>query len=357
MPKLTKEVSSGAQFSRSSQEGVVADSQTRVFKILLEQPGEVVNLQSECGIFIGDQHPYNTNIYCQSFSAAFDGDSRMVLVCTFQYGTTPSSGGGDGGGSGDSKSQPPDIRPANWSVSSVTYEQPAYLWKAITGPDVNNGWVVPANQCGDRYDGVVKLEPVVTIVVEQYHPYDPTRDVKDVGKVNSNTMRIGSLEVEPRQLLLKGVQSQPVVESWGELVYRGWKVSYEFAFRANYAGDVLGNIGWDVAIPHTGFSVRAFAPPGNANQDPYGQPLRHDGYMIADPPALPDNVAAGEKVRAMIKVFEYENGGASQAPCAQPVPLNDDGTPRSADADPKVLVYRYQVQDEMDFTILGLRLT
>jgi hypothetical protein len=59
----------------------------------------------------------------------------------------------------------------------------------------------------------------------------------------------------------------------------------------------------------------------------------------------------------MVMVFEYENGGASQLPSAQPIPINDNGRPRIDTASPKVLVYRYQVQDEIDFSQFGLRLT
>jgi hypothetical protein len=59
----------------------------------------------------------------------------------------------------------------------------------------------------------------------------------------------------------------------------------------------------------------------------------------------------------MVKVFEHESGGASQTPSAQPIPLNDDGTPRIYNADPKVLVYRYRVYREANFNTLNLRLT
>jgi len=344
MPKLTKEVSSGAQFSRSSQEGVVADSQTRVFKILLDQPGEVVNLQSECGIFIGDQHPYNTNIYCQSFSAAFDGDSRMVLVCTFQYG---SRAGSDGGGQNDPQSQSPDIRPANWSTSTVLTEVPARQWYVVDEDgEIGASKVSAANPVGDMYDGVTYSVAMMNISIEQYEPSDPTKHIELVGSVNSTVMEIGSLTCGKRTIMFRGVSFQPVVESWGQLVYRGWKASYEFLYRQD---------SWDMRVPVTGFSVKAFAPGGaTASQDAYGQPLKHSGGKIQNPLALPDNVTAGEKVRAMIKVFEYENGGASQCPSAQPVPLNDDGTPRKGDP----LIKRYCPYEPIDFrSRLQLRLT
>jgi hypothetical protein len=351
MPKMVSEISNGSQFSRSSQEGVVADSQTRVFKVILETAGEVIDVQDECEISIGDQHPYNENIYCQSFTAAYDGDSRMVLVCTFQYGTTA---GSDAGGQ-DPKATAPDVRPANWSVSSVIYEVPAQTWKGITGPDAGKE-EVPANPVGDIYDGVTKMEPIVTFSVEQLEPTDPSKHILHVGKVNSNEVSIGTFKAPPRTLMFKGVQCQPVVEAWGKAIFRGWRAIYEFCYKANHVKG-MGSIGWDVAIPQTGFNVKPFNPPGTASQDPYGQILNHTGGKIkVDPLSVPAFVLTRGKCRAMVLVHSYEDNSATQTPSAQPIPLNDDGTPRKETASPKVLIYRYQVQEEMDFSTLGLKL-
>jgi hypothetical protein len=148
--------------------------------------------------------------------------------------------------------------------------------------------------------------------------------------------------------------------------------SYEFAFRRNTVPYIYygiekpddQDIGWDIAVPLTGFNVRAINPANpQPRDDVFAQPLKHSGGKIATPLALFDNVAAGDKVRAMVKVFEYENGGASQIPSAQPVPLNFDGTPRKVVRDNgefanPVLIERYRVAPEIDFTqALGLRLT
>jgi hypothetical protein len=70
---------------------------------------------------------------------------------------------------------------------------------------------------------------------------------------------------------------------------------------------------------------------------------------------LPFQTTPGEKVRGMVKVYEYETGGTSQLPCAQPIPLNDNGRPRKSGLMP--LVYGYQVHRAIDLTkTLGLRL-
>jgi hypothetical protein len=360
MPKKTSEVTQGAQFSRSSQEGASSDSQTRVFKVLLEYAGEVIDVQLTCGIYVGYRHPYNTNIYCTSFDARFDGDSRMVLICTFNY--APKAGLG----LPDPQSLSPDVRPANWSTSIATYESPVRTWTKVTGGSPSGGVKPAANPMGDMYDGVSRLEPIVTISVEQYEPTNPFKNNAAVGCINQADVVFGVLLTCARStLLLRSIQTSPVVESWGSVTYRGWKATYEFLYKKNptyiYSGGayIEMDIGWDVAVPQTGFNVKAFAPNTAAgDQDIYSQPLKHSkGKIIGPPYLLPDNVTAGDKVRAMVKVFEYENGGASQTPSAQPIPLNDDGTPRLHTADPKVLVYRYRVYKEADFNSLYLRLT
>ena len=349
MPQV-KEISNGAQFSRSLEGGMVADAQTRVFKVLLDSAGATIDVQQTCGVTIGSVHPYNQNIYCSGFDSSFDGDSRMVLMCRFNYKSAPSASGQD------PQKENPTVRPANWSVSSVVHEEVAYLWNAISGPDASKGWIVPANPVGDRYDGATRMQPLITFSVEQYESGDPSRHSLLAGVVNSGSYTIGTFVAPERTLMFRGVQSQPVVESWGTLMYRGWKATYEFVYRSNYAGPTLGKIGWDIAIPQTGFNIKNVN--GVSNLEVGSLALAHDSTgKIKDWPANPQVVTGtdGKKVRGMVLVHSYADGGASQVPCAQPIPLNDDGTPRSSTASPAVKVYRYQVQEEYDFNSFGIR--
>lgn len=382
MPRMVSEVSNGAQFARSSQDGVIADSQTRVFRVMLGSVGEYLDIQSACGIYIGDPHPSNAGIFCQAFTAAYDGDSRMVILCTFQYGTKATSGGG-GGDSGGGGGGGPDIRPANWSTSTSLVEVPVYSWYEIIDANGNprNIPSSAANPAGDRYDGVTRLEPIVTISIEQPEAQDPTRHVLHAGSVNKEEITVGSLKCPRGSVMFRGVQTRPHVEAWGNSIFRGWMASYEFAYRRNrvqyvyYSAEKVDDqdIGWDVAVPLTGFNVRARNPDDSDGLDDlYAQPLKHVGGKIANGAGddnaanpilmLPDLVNPGDKVRAMVKVFDYENGGASQIPSAQPVPLNFDGTARkvlkdNGDFENPVLVERYRVAPEINFTeVLGLRL-
>lgn len=356
MPKEVSEISSGQQFSRSSNEGQLADSQARTYRIIKSTVDEIVDIQKECQVRIGDQHPYNINLYCVSFDARFEGDSRMVIAVTFNYQTTPSQSASEaGGGGGDPRSQPPDVRLPDWATSSTLVEVPAATWRKRTG-EFSWGADGPAvNSAKDHYDGVTKLTAIVTISVSVFEPTDPTKHNLYAGYVNSASLTLGSLRMKEHTVMFRGVSSQPAKESWGDLIYSGWKATYEFLFKPNTtwvdlpSGSKLIDLGWDIAVPQSGLNVITFNPAAPAlNQDPYGQPLKFktDG-TIDDPLALPPPLVANKRARA--QVFIPFSDRASQNPSASPIPLNDDGTARDKDSNPPVLVYAYAVQPEIDF--------
>lgn len=360
MPAGVSEVGAGAQFSRSTQENQTADAATRTFRIVLNDPQEVLDIQSACQIAIGSPYPGSADLVCVSYDARYEGSSRMVVLATFNYQQTPG-----GPGLPDPKLQPPDVRPANWTISSSLIEIP--LWNFFaerTGAQAWGGGGVARNPARDMYEGLIGLDAMVTISIQQFEPNDPTRHARHVGAINSESITLGSLEMIPHTVMLRGVTAEPVVQSWGDLIYRGWNCRYEFGYKSNVTSIWIGTdqaggrqeveLGWDMAVPQTGFNVICFNPPGNARQNPYGQPLKFDDDgAIDDPLALPENVVAGRKQRAMVEV--PFNNKSSQAPSASPIPLNDDGTPRAADLFP--IVRGYQVLRDINITqTLGLRL-
>ena len=139
MPKEVSEITDGVGFSRSSEDGTIADEQPRVFRAILSQPGELFDIQQECGVYIGDELRPGAGIYCTSFDARFEGSSRLVLLCTFQFRTTPSTASSAGGQ--DPKSQSPDVRPANWTIGSSLYEIPlrSFFGKRTGAQSWDNG--------------------------------------------------------------------------------------------------------------------------------------------------------------------------------------------------------------------------
>jgi hypothetical protein len=356
MPKMVAELTQGVTFEFSSEQEGVAASTPRVFRIIKNTPDEYINLPVACQVNIGDEHPGESGLHCFSFTGAYDGDSRMVILATFNYRTTPSQG--SSGGGQDPKSFSPDIRPVNWNCSTSLVEAPIHSWERVNSANGASleAATPPQNPAGDMYDNASTVVPVVSINLEQFELNDPTRHVLHAGKTNSKPMQIGSLLVPRRCLMFRGVQSKPADEQWGNILYRGWSCTYEFLFKLNPArafvagAYVLQDVGWDILQPLSGFNVKAYQPnlvqPDN---DPYGQPLKQDDKRkIVEPPALPAGITAGDKVRAMVRISDADDV-STQLPSAQPIPLNPDGTPRKETANPKVLVYRFKVTEEIDF--------
>jgi len=368
MPKMVSEIPAGREYQFSAQPGELAVTTNRIFRIIRNTPDEFIDLPVACGISVGDPHPNpQLNVLrCTNYQAQVEGEGRMVILATFTYEIqNPFAGEGGGGNQGGRLTISPDIRKADWSISSSLMEVPVYTWRRVTDGSGAVGTVVPAaNAAKDQYDGVTKVEPIVTISIQQFEPTDPTKYLQHLGKTNDKTVKIGSLNCTRRTLMFRDLQFKSTSEQYGALLYRGWDVTYQFAYRRNrqagiWYGSVFGggagassdvDAGWDMVIPESGLNVIAFDPanPGT-DKEPYGQPLKTTSGKVVTPLALPDGVAAGDKVRGMIKVMEYEEGGASIAPCGLPIPLNDDGRPRKHTADPAVLVKQYCVTDEADF--------
>lgn len=340
------QVVDGQGLQSSAAEGGISTSRTKSFRIIRDTPGERVVFEKLCKIRIGSRDSENPALRCSSYSAQYEGESRMVFLVTFTYTFEPhvADSEADNGNPyapppappldasgveqsfpepdpGNASTRAPDVRPANWYIQSSLIEVPVYSWKPITGP--NAGIVsAPHNPAGDLYEGITKLEPVVSIHVEQFMWPDPTANAMHVGKVNKEQWTLGQMVMLPRSVMLRSMNTQPAVEAFGGQLYRGWRATYEFLYRRNYVGEpVDAFIGWDWAQPQTGFNQKL----------PFG---------------------AANKLRCMIDLDDSGN----KVPCAQPVPLNDDGTQRSPDASPAVIVHRYQIYEELDFDILGVRL-
>jgi hypothetical protein len=239
---------------------------------------------------------------------------------------------------------------------------PAYLWLR------NGKWEPAVNHVGDRLDGITKFEPITTIRITQFSDGTPGTVFSNYcGHVNSEEMNLGSyMTCAPHTVMFRGVEAAPHVESFGNMVYRGFMNSYEFAYRVNRseAPGASGDYGWDLAVPVTGFTCRAFNPANRrADQDPYAVPLQRWPLddperpgLIKVPLQLQDGVAVNERIRALVRVAG-RGQWADQAPCAQPIALNEDGTPRSENADPKIILWRVSTQPEINLTqTLSLRL-
>lgn len=359
MPKLVSQLAQGNSFSESSENGRPAYTATRTWRVILTDPNETWSPSDAVGVNIGSPYLDSNPIPCVSVEARADGDSRVVRIVTATYRATPGVDPVT-----DPKTLEPELRPANYSVSTSLQEITAWGGKPVRN-NVSQAWTPAVNPVGDLYDGVTRLEPVVNIQIEQFSYFDETNKMGLVGYVNSDDFFFSSLTIGVHCCMLQGMASNPVVERFGESIFRGFKVQYTFAVRRHdtITRDGYGPVGWDLAIPQTGFNIvnSGFL---RSDVDQEAMQWEHeDGKvkMLAGLPVERAKGTEGKKVRAMVAV-PAGNGGYVQRPASQPVALNDDGTPRNTlTQNPRVLINRACLQPEMPFTnnfgAFGIRMT
>lgn len=356
MPKMVSELSQGTAFSRSADGGGLADTATRVWKIIMTSPSEGFDLSQAIGVKIGDRLSSFNPIPCVSIDVKADGESRLVRIVTAQYRSSP----GAAPGAPDPKTQPPQVRPALYSMSTSLTEIAAWGGSVVTGSS-GGAWSPALNPVGDLVDGITRLEPVVTINIDQYSASDMSQMLAYCGYVNSDSFSFSSLSVGQHCCMLQSISTNPVVEQFGDITFRGFKITFGFAVRAHWTITRNGfrAIGWDVAVPQTGFNVKNTGI-GRADVDQKALALQHsDGKVmkLAGGQLVLADGTSGGKVRAQVTVPAGEKEtsttyGYLQRPSAQPVALNDDGTPRNLENFAplqKVLINQICIQPEMAF--------
>ena len=362
--KVVKEIVSGSSASLALSAAGGGSSNglrfQRTWKIVFENPTDFLSadVRAFIGVTIGSPHPSNILCVCDSIDVKPDGESRHSYVITATYSSTALSmdPGGYDGQEADPRTQPPDTRKANWSTETSTIEVPSWHWKP-QWPNLG-GWQVARNPAGDLYDGVMTMQPIVNIRVEQLQARDPNQWALNVGYVNSNSFRIGALNCFPRSVMFRGVSATPHVEVVGSRGFRGWKANFEFVYKPGYNSYMNQYLGWDVATPVSGFNVVNLAGSQARNDvDKGALSLRLSNDTVGTIQGWPnpqiEPTLVGETTRANV-LISAPNAKAMQRPTAQPVPLNFDGTPRSRNLDP--IVQRCQVYMDFDMSKMELRL-
>ena len=347
MPKLVSELAQGKSFSRSAEGGQFADQATRTWKILLNTPNEAFIISDAIGVNIGDSLGDLNPIPCVSIDVKADGESRLVRIVTAQYRSNA------GIGSADPGTQEPASRPALYSMTTSLTEIACWGGSLVTD-GASGDWGPAINPAGDIVDSITRLEPVVNINVDQYSYSDMSGLMGYCGFVNSDVFTFSGLTVGLHCCMLQSISSQAVVEMFGNTPFRGFKVTFGFAVRAHWTVTRGGYeaIGWDIAQPLCGRNV-INSKGDDVDEDALAYEMR-DG-KVTSPPTL---VKDGSKFPAMLTISAGD-GGWTQTKAGDPVPLNDDGTPRSRFAQPPVLINRICIQPEMafgqNFSAFGVR--
>lgn len=351
MPKLVKEITEGGENGRSADGGQLADVSVRTWRVILNSPNETYNIQQEVDVYIGDPHPVNTGVPCVSITEKAEGASRVVRIVTATYRTTPGSDP-DGENSTDPNLDPPDARPFQWSVSCQLMEVPAT--DAIRIDDAQNpdqgqtidGLGLPKQPSDDPVDGLMRLIPIINIRGEKRLEAIPVNDLDRVGLINGEDIAFFGWNIAKHRCIFRSLEVQPVVEPGrrnDQQPWRGYNCVYEFCVKT-------GNTSWDITFPLAAFNIKNNGL-GDADVDESALTLElTDGGKIKNWPNGHTYAVGTQncKVRANVLIAHFD-GGASQRPSAQPVALNENGTPRKLTDDRKVLTRTVRVQGVGNF--------
>ncbi len=365
MPKLISEVTSGQSNELTVQQGQASGTRVRAWRVILNAPGEAYSVEGAIGVRVGDLYPGDITMTCSSISERASGDSRVAREITATYKTIDGPEG--------TQPEPPDIRPAKFSISSTLIEVPATKWREID-VIVQGGFGAPVtvplgaeadpiNPVGDRYEGVTKTVPLITITIEQFDNA-PMTGLERSGVVNESEFSFLGWTIYRYNCMLRSINVRPVVEKFGDLTYRGFTRTFEFAVKPTtvfadepndnpFVPGLLKRVekvgGWIHEQILEGWNCKndGLGTVGNNAVDDGALSLKHNLNVVVQPLELA--TAAGAKVRASVKISS-PNGGWLQRPSGAPVALNSNGTPRDVNvADPKVLTKKYMTHEVMDF--------
>lgn len=373
MPKVATELTQGQTFARTAEDAVLADTATRVYKVVLSYPSESFDPQAFCGTYVGSRHPTNINLACCDFNAKFDGDSRMVAIVTFNYKSNLSVSSSTS--HKNPKQQHPRERPATWTTSSSLVEVPAHVWRGWNSTNADGSsptiedWGVPTNPNSEAYEGVTCQAAVCDVRITQLVDFDPMSHHAYASYINSSPVQLGSLVCNPHTLLVRGVDVEPTTEPFMGEVWSGYKVVYSLSFKRNVvaipsAADRsiynVFEVGWDRLQVIEGYKIKnsGLGVPG---VDQTALALKQANCQVVVPAAYAENTQ--DTLCAAQVSISGRDGGKTQVRASGPIALNPDGTPRDLTSvvSGKYLspyVQRYQVQPDADLrAIFGLRLT
>lgn len=317
---------SSVDFNIEANEG----QRVRVWRVVLNSPGAMGDGIAAVGVKVGDTHPVDVTLKCKSINERGDGDSRVVRMVTATYSIPEQADS-----PGSSPQDPPELRAATWSVSTSLMEVPVRRWYPFAGDEEE-----AVNPAKDIYDDITKLIPVTVVSVEQFELATGTSRFNVVGNVNKTAFYFCDWLILVHYAMFRAYSVKPSVVRYGNTTWRGYTAAFEFMIRHRTPG-------WEIEVPQRGLNIFNQNLNG-ANVDNNALCLQHENGRVKQPLALQAVPGNPPKCRAMV-TLSYPDGGTFQRPASLPVPLNDDGTPRSPAANPPVIVKSYRVQDAVEF--------
>lgn len=288
-------------------------SATRAFLVRVDDPTTPLSqIRAAPGINLGDVHPDEADLSCESIDVSAEDDSGLLYAVTFKYAPVEPEEEDDGDGEGGSGSGDED-EPNNlgWSGSSSVSSEPTFT-------DVNGDTMT--NSAGDPLEDLEAERAQFHLSLTMEYPRHDgpngwvTHARKYTNTVNSDVWN-GGVEGQWKCQGSSAKLNSARRGEGGALVYF-WEVTWDFAFRADFWALRPWDIGFNELVDEDG---EPYESPGISTGDEGGSGsggggcegvagrrsiLGQDGKPVRQPVALQNGKAKPACERPNALYFE-----------------------------------------------------
>ncbi|NBS67310.1 hypothetical protein EBT31_00150 [bacterium] len=242
-------------------------------------------------------YPDDANAFCVSLSPQQDSDNPLAWTVTAQYAYAMDSWAGGGGGVGpvatgnpqidsQQKGQPPASRasaplsrPRDYSFQTINVGQRVVEKDVVTNEPI-------VNTAGDPIAPPYLIDiPAIAITIGLNSTTAPGDGwVSALGKINTNTLTIGTWIIAAKRARLRGISANLVYEEG--LSYWRWQINFEVRYS------------WKWDLRSVGLEAKQYARDGAGNQITVKGPIKKNGRYITQPTGLDSNGFVAENTKA-----------------------------------------------------------
>lgn len=243
-------------------------------------------------------YPDDPKAFCVSLNPVQDADNPLAWTVTAQYAYAMDSWVGGGGGGGgmmatgnpqidnQQKGQPPASRVSNPLSRPRDYSfQTINVGQRVVEEDVVSGEPI-VNTAGDPISPPYMIDiPAISLTIGLNSTTAPGDGwVSALGKINSNTLTIGTWIIAAKRARLRGISANLVYEEG--VSYWRWQINFEVRYS------------WQWNLRSVGLEAKQYAKDGAGNQITVKGPIKKNGKYITQPVGLDSNGFVAENTEA-----------------------------------------------------------
>lgn len=290
-------------------------SATRSFIVRVDDPSTALSaIMAEPGISIGDVHPTEVDLFCESIDVSAADDSGMLYEVSFDYTPNPEQEPEDPEDPGsDDRPGEIDGKIPSWSASSSVSSEPTFT-------DVDGNTIT--NSAGDPLEDIEVERAQFHLQLTQYYisHADNPPVVGWLGRIKQFTNAVNNDQWNggaPGQWKCQGASAKLNVDRQGEggAARVFWEVTWDFAYREDYWVLRPWDIGFNELVDENGDPAPTpYISGGDGGEDIGSGGSEDDGPCAG---GLGRRAILGQDGKPVRQPVALEQGVA-KAPCLRP---------------------------------------